>query len=61
MAAIGAIVLGSAVLIGWAADIALLKSLSPVWVSMKANTAVCFVLIGIALLWSTDSTGTAHP
>jgi PAS domain S-box-containing protein len=41
---------GAMVLIGWAFDIALLKSLLPGWVSMKANTAACFVLIGVALL-----------
>jgi len=40
---------GVSVLAGWAFDIALLKSISPGWVSMKANTAVCFVLSGIAL------------
>jgi len=42
---------GTLVLLGWALDIALLKSLSPEWVSMKANTAACFALLGYAL-WS---------
>ena len=41
---------GVMVLVGWAFDIALLKSILPGWVSMKANTAACFVLIGVALL-----------
>lgn len=42
---------GTLVLLGWALDIALLKSISPDWVSMKANTAACFALLGFAL-WS---------
>jgi methyl-accepting chemotaxis protein len=48
------ITLGVTVLIGWGLDIAALKSLHPDWVSMKANTAVSFVLIGIALLYSQE-------
>ncbi len=48
-AAMLAIVTGSLVLAGWALDISWLKSLSPGWVSMKANTALCFVLLGFAL------------
>lgn len=51
-AAAAAIIIGSVVLVGWALDIAVLKSIQPGWVSMKANTAVCFILIGIAL-WLT--------
>ena len=41
---------GSIVLVGWAFDITVLKSLLPIWVSMKPNTAVTFVLIGLALI-----------
>jgi hypothetical protein len=37
------------VVIGWIFDIALLKSLSPFWVSMKFDTAVAFFLSGIGL------------
>ena len=51
-AAFLAVLAGTAVLHGWFFDIALLKSLLPVWVSMKANTAACFILCGIALLWA---------
>lgn len=48
-AALGAMVTGGMVLLGWAFDIAILKSLSPDWVTMKANTAACFVLTGLSL------------
>lgn len=37
---------GTVVLLGWFLDVSLLKSVSPTWVSMKANTALCFVLSG---------------
>ena len=45
-----AIWVGSSVLVGWAFDIPVLRSISPNWTAMKANTAICFILIGIALL-----------
>ena len=47
--------IGLLVLIGWAWDIPLLKSACPGFVSMKANTAVGFVLAG----WSLASLGYA--
>ena len=41
--------LGSAVLAGWAFNIDLLKSVMPDWATMKPNTAIGFVLCGMAL------------
>ena len=41
---------GTTVIIGWIVDLPLLKSLHPGLVSMKANTALAFVLAGISLL-----------
>jgi PAS domain S-box-containing protein len=43
------VLVGVIVLIGWALDIPVLKSVLPIWVTMKANTAACFVLAGVAL------------
>src|SRR5439155_698888 len=45
-----AIALALAVLLGWIFDIRLLKSVVPNAVSMKANAAICFILMGVALL-----------
>ncbi len=44
-----AVLAGGVVLIGWAFDIPALKSILPVWVSMKPNAAASFILIGVAL------------
>jgi PAS domain S-box-containing protein len=43
------ILLGILVLIGWAFDIGRLKSITPQLVTMKPNTAVCFLLSGVSL------------
>jgi hypothetical protein len=40
---------GCAVTAGWIFDIGLLKSISPVWISMKLSTAFTFLLSGISL------------
>ncbi len=42
---------GGAVLVGWALDIGILKTL-PFEVSAKPNTALCFVLIGVAIFFA---------
>jgi signal transduction histidine kinase/CheY-like chemotaxis protein len=44
------ILLGVAVLFGWFFDIETLKSILPGYVSMKANTALCFVFSGASLV-----------
>ena len=44
--------LGSTVLLGWLLDVATLKSVLPIWVSMKPNTALGFAMAGAALLLS---------
>ncbi|MBI5397383.1 MAG: PAS domain S-box protein [Verrucomicrobia bacterium] len=48
-AALAAVAVGGGVLVGWTFDHPMLKSLLPGWVSMKANTALAFVLAGVSL------------
>lgn len=43
------IVIGLSVIIGWAYEIAMLKSILPGYITMKANTAIGFILISLAL------------
>lgn len=45
-----AVVLGFVVLLGWALEIGMLKTIVPTFASMKANTALAFIGIGAALL-----------
>lgn len=49
VAACVSVVVGVAVVVGWVFDVQLLKSIAPGLVSMKANTALAFVLAGAAL------------
>lgn len=44
------ILVGVMVLIGWMGHIDFLKSISPNWVSMKANTAISFILCGAIII-----------
>ena len=48
-ASIATIMLSSLVLTGWAFDIQTFKSILPIWVSMKTNTALSFMLAGVSL------------
>jgi hypothetical protein len=43
------ILVGIAVLFGYAFHIVALKSITPIWLPMKPNTAICFILSGIAI------------
>ncbi|MDD2900457.1 MAG: DUF3365 domain-containing protein [Desulfuromonadaceae bacterium] len=49
-AGVVSVIIGVAVLFGWAFDIPVLKSIQPIWVSMKANSALGFVFFGMALV-----------
>jgi hypothetical protein len=46
---------GALVMLGWIFDISILKSILPMWISMKFSTAVCFLLGGITLYCIADS------
>ncbi|MCL1472263.1 sensor histidine kinase [Argonema antarcticum] len=51
-AGITVFLIGCVVITGWIFDITILKSILPGLVSMKANTAICFILSGASLwLW----------
>lgn len=46
---------GLVVMIGWILDIDILKSILPIWVTMKFSTALCFFLSGITLYFIASS------
>ncbi|MEG4203800.1 PAS domain S-box protein [Microcoleus sp. Pol7_A1] len=48
-ASIAVIAIGCTVILGWIFDLPLLKSILPGLVTMKVNTAVCFILSGFSL------------
>lgn len=52
IAALLTICIGVIVLIGWTFDNILLKSLLPFLLPMKANAAVCFILLGSGMILS---------
>ncbi len=55
-ASIAVTLIGGIVILGWIFDMALLKSVLPGLVSMKVNTALCFILGGVSLwLWHRQS------
>jgi PAS domain S-box-containing protein len=54
--AVTLVLLGIAVLIGWVFDVAVLMQVMPTLVSMKPNTALLFILLGVALLIAEDPT-----
>ena len=56
-ASLATILVGGVVLIGWMFNVAVLKSILPTWVAMKANTAFAFVLAGLALSLQREGTG----
>jgi|GEM_PF-6777175 len=54
-AGIISLMVGILVIIGWIFDISILKSLNPNFISMKANTAICFIFFGISIIILRDS------
>ena len=55
LAGIFAVAIGLAAVTGWLLDSEVLKSLVPGAVSMKANAAICFVLLGVSMLLAASS------
>ncbi len=49
------LLLGLVVMLGWIFDISVLKSILPVWVTMKFSTALCFFLSGFTLYFIASS------
>src|ERR1700675_235029 len=54
IAAAAVIIIGTSVLVGWAADIPALRAISDTS-PMMPSTAVCFILCGVALLLQTKN------
>ncbi len=43
-------IVGMIVMCGWIFDISILKSILPMWVTMKFSTALCFLISGIIII-----------
>lgn len=54
VAGLFALAVGALACAGWVWDVSALKSLLPGMPTMKANTAVCFMMIGLAMFWMRD-------
>ncbi|MEG4888156.1 PAS domain S-box protein [Microcoleus sp. F8-D3] len=63
-ASVAVIAIGCTVILGWIFDVQLLKSILPGLVTMKVNTAVCFILGGFSLfvqqIRRTEATAIKH-
>ena len=55
-----AIVLGSAALVGWAADIATQTDITPKWMAIQSANALCLVLVGTSLFAAGKSRSARH-
>lgn len=56
VASILVVLIGGVVILGWLLDIPTLKSILPTWVTMKANTAIGFIVAGSSLWQLSQST-----
>ncbi len=52
--------IGIVVLLGWVTDVDALKSILPGLLTMKANTAVCFILLGAGVVLRSRATGASR-
>jgi hypothetical protein len=58
VASVAAVLVGAAMLIGWALNIAILTSVVPGYVTMKPNTAISFILSSLSLWLLSSLPGT---
>ena len=61
VAAVLVMLVGASVLAGWALNVPILKSIAPNLVSMVANTAVCLLALGLALLLQGSASAQRRP